>query len=137
MKRLYICFFFILGAIICLSSCKSDDEGEDAISVNNSDTFIITASLDSSSGLSSDYVYFLRGLCADVYINVKGNSTKVFYEFDVIETKMMQSLLSYDDDYSDKHFVIVFIAKDEYGDIRYKRSMNSGLGKIENYDTTY
>ena len=50
---------------------------------------------------------------------------------------MMQSMLSYDFNYSDRQFVIVFIAKDEYGDIRYKRSMKSGMGKIQNYDTIY
>lgn len=133
-----ICLLFVLGTSLFMSSCDSHSDEEEAILVKkNSDEFVITANLDSSNELSSDYISFLKGLCADVHQAVKGNSDKVFYEFDVIETKMMQSMLSYDFNYSDRQFVIVFIAKDEYGDIRYKRSMNSGLGRIQNYDTTY
>ncbi len=134
-----ICLLFAFGTSLFISSCDSHSDEEEAILVknNNSDEFVITANLDSSNELSADYVSFLKGLCADVHQTVKGNSDKVFYEFDVIETKMMQSMLSYDFNYSDRQFVIVFIAKDENGDIRYKRSMKSGIGKIQNYDTTY
>ena len=69
--------------------------------------------------------------------SVKGNIDKVVFELDVAETNMMQSLLKFDEQYSDKYFSVAFVVKDAYGEIKYKRSMTSGGGKIINYDTKY
>lgn len=127
---LYVALVFAVG----LSSCTKDSD-KDVKQVEDNIMYVITAELESSEGISSDYAGYIRSLCGSVYKNVTGDRNRVFFEFSVFESSIMQSLYKYDPSYSDKSFVIKFVAKTDSGKIKYMRSMVSGTGKIVNNDT--
>ena len=121
-----------IGFASCSSSDDEDDEDEEKVA-----SYIITAELVSSSSCPADFAGYVRSLCNSVHKSIKGNRRSVYYEFDVIESDIMQSLFRYDSSYDDKNYTIAFLAKDTSGDIKYRRSMIVGNGKINNYDTEY
>ena len=136
----FVLFFFIFS-VSCFVSCE-EKNGDDNEITTKGGTYVITAELVSIGKCPADFSNYVKSLCNSVYKNVHGNDVVedkriIAVEFDIVQTEIMQKLLKYDYDYTEKNYNIAFLAKDTSGELRFKRLMVVGAGRIQNNDYEY